>query len=532
MVLAVMLIMALLVRLHVASRAQNIARDGTVYLHMARQLTEDPGSVIRNQDYHPAYPAMVAAVARLTDADWPGGWITSGRAVSIAMSLIALAGVYFISVALFNRTVATIAILLYGLSDGFTRISCDVVSDPTAVAFAVVAIGMGIWAGRKIKTGNWSAVAVAAGAGLAAGLGYLTRPEELLAAGIALILLIRRKLDKRARTVQAVSAIALIAATLICVLPYMSAIGGLTNKKSLEDFVLLGGQGQMLAAVSWPSEIHQTLSATWKMIDCTNTALGHVVTFFTMAALVTWFGMYVLRMRLPREVAIRINSDGVIAMFSVAAVILPLLVALVCQKGVGYLSTRHAMMPAIMLIPAAGVGFLICVAWTLKLFDVLRWKRQTSLAVGGWLIAAVIVSAIRALPELHDSKGCYRQAGITLNEQFGSGNYVLTGDSWVKFFADAPPQQFVSPTKFPYTLHPEDLASPNCVIARASAASPRPELVAITAYMVADKNCPNKDIVRQLIADRRFEFIGEHVHNDKHRVWLFRIRDATPQPQE
>ncbi len=533
-VLAVLLAMALAVRLHVAIRAQNIARDGTIYLHMARQLTVDPESVIRNQDYHPAYPVAVAIVAELTGADWPDGWITSGRAVSIAMSLVALAGLYFISAALFNRTVAMVSILFYSLSNNFTRISCDVVSDPTAVAFAVVAVGLGIWAGRKIKSGSWWAVALAAGAGLAAGLGYLTRPEELLAAVIAMVLMARRKLDSRARAIQVVSAIVLVVATLVCVLPYAATIGGLTNKKSLEDFVLLGGSRNILAAACQPYEI---LIALAKTLDCGENAMGHVVGFFAVFAWATWLGMYVLRLKLPREIAIRLNSDAVIAMFGMTAVMLPLLTAMTCQKGADYLSMRHTMMPAIMLVPSAGVGFLICVEWTLRIFEVFGRKRRTWIAVGGWLALALVISAVRILPEfhaeLHESKDCYREAGLALNRQFGDGNYVLTSDSWVKFFAGAPRAQFVSPTKFPYMLGPEDLASPDSILARAKAASPRPELVAITAYMVNDEKCPNKDIVRQLTADKtRFGFLGEYSHNDKHRVWLFRILPAAFEPQQ
>ncbi len=532
-ILTVLLAMALLVRLHVASRAQNIARDGTIYLHMAKQLTIDSESVIRSQDYHPAYPAIVAIAARLTGADWPDGWIACGRVVSIVMSLVALAGIFFISAALFNRTVAMVAVLLYGLSDNFTRISCDVVSDPTAVAFAVVAVGLGIWAGRKIKSGNWWAAAITACAGLAAGLGYLTRPEEVLAAGIVILLLTKKKLDRRARTIQAVSMITLVAATLVCVLPYATAIGGLTNKKGLEDFVMFGGSRYILAAVSFPLEI---LFALRKTLDCGENAMGHVVGFFAVVAWATWLGMYLFRLRLPREVAVRISGEAVIAMFGMTVVMLPLVTAMACQKGDDYLSMRHTMMPAIMLVPATGVGFLICVAWTLKFFDVLRWKRRIWIAVAGWLTVAIAISVIRTLPEfheeLHESKDCYRQAGLALNRQFGDCNYVLTDDNWIKFFAGAPRAQFASPTKFPYMLGPENLASPDSIIARAAAASPRPELVAITAYMVNDKKCPNKNIVTQLKTDRRFEFLGEYAHSDKHRVWLFRILSSAPEPQQ
>ncbi|MCK4601067.1 MAG: glycosyltransferase family 39 protein [Phycisphaerae bacterium] len=516
------LLVALLVRLYVVNHAENIARDGTVYLHMARQLAkESPREVVQQFDYHPGFPAAVAAVAGLSKADWPDGWIRSARAVSLATSLLALACLYFIAAAVFDRTIAFITVLLFGVSRAFTEFSCDVVSEPIAVAFVMLAVALGLWAGRKLKRESFWAVALAASAGLAAGLGYLTRPEHLLAAVIAAALLLRRRLSRRGRAIQLASISALIAATLLCVLPYAIAIDGLTNKKHLGDFVLSGLGGWTLAAASWPIELLSALRVT---LDRGRVAMGNVVGVLAVVCWATWIGRYVFRLRLPSKVVIKPAGDGLVAMFSATAVMILVLTALEFNRGPGYLSSRHALMPVMLLSPAAGAGLVILARWTLILADRLKLKRLPRLAVGGWLVAILAIAMIRALPTLHETKACYRQAGQALREKFGGGNYVLSDNNWVKFFADAPAGQFTRGTKSAYILKPQDLATPETLLARADTVSrAKPQFIAITTDIIA--RCPNEQIISQLFTDERFESIGKaFVSSKKHKVWLFRTR--------
>ncbi len=58
----------------------------------------------------------------------------------------------------------------------------------------------------------------------------------------------------------------------------------------------------MLANIAWPTEV---LRAARKTLDCSESALGHIVTAAAVVAWATWIGMYVFRLRLPKEVTIR-----------------------------------------------------------------------------------------------------------------------------------------------------------------------------------------------------------------------------------
>jgi len=528
-VLALVVILALgfAVRVEVLRRAENIARDGTVYLTMARQLGRAPaGNVLRSYPYHPGYPAAVSFLAGAIDADWPFGWIAVGRGVSVAMGLVALLALYFIAKAAFNRTIALITVALFGVSEALVRVSCDVISDSMAVAMAMLAVALGLGAAAALRRERFRAIPLAAAAGLAGGIGYLTRPEELLAAIIAAaLLLVPLRMNRRARTIQLASLAALAAAVLICVVPYAMTIGCLTQKKTLSDFVLLGSQGPALATVSWS---RQAVGAVRRTLDRGQAAVGIPITVLAIVAWTTWGGRYIFRVPLPRPVLITPTRRGAFAMFAASVVMVPLLVGLELNRGPGYLSSRHALMPAMLLAPAAGAGVLILAQWSLLLAGRLKMRRLPNLAVGLWLLAAMTGSAVKATPTLHRDKGSYRRAGVELTRRFGRGNYVLSCDSRTAFFAGAPAEQFQNHAEMPYQLKAEDLASVDALLARARAGAPTKHyrLIALSNSSLLKVGRP--DLPAELTRDDSpLKFIAALPSSDahEHKVWLFAWRD-------
>ncbi|MFP4052620.1 MAG: hypothetical protein ACLFV7_02015, partial [Phycisphaerae bacterium] len=128
------------VRVVNALRADNIARDGCIYLRMAKDFGERPPiEVLRAYDYHPGYSAVVGWVARSLGATWPEGWITVGRGVSIFFSLAGLAGVFIMALRTYGRQVAWLTVLLMGLASAYVELSSDVLSDPQAAALGILA---------------------------------------------------------------------------------------------------------------------------------------------------------------------------------------------------------------------------------------------------------------------------------------------------------------------------------------------------------------------------------------------------------
>ncbi|MCH8176615.1 MAG: hypothetical protein IIC09_00120, partial [Proteobacteria bacterium] len=111
--------------------------------------------------------------------------------------------------------------LLVGLSGPYARISCDVLSDSTAAAMAVLSVALGLGAIKALRSGSGWTLLWAGGAGLAAGAGYLTRPEAILGGPVVVVLLLSaRGLGVRGRAIQIGALAVLVVAALACVVPY------------------------------------------------------------------------------------------------------------------------------------------------------------------------------------------------------------------------------------------------------------------------------------------------------------------------
>ena len=517
------MLLALMVRVLTVQRAENICRDGSVHLTMARELANSPaGQVARNYQHHPGYAAVVGAVAGLFGAPWPDGWILVGRCVSIIMSIAALAALYSIAAAVFDSRIALITVLLVGIGRTFTEISSDVISDTQAFALAAWAIAFGLHGRKLLRLGSGWVIALAAAAGLAAGGAYLTRPEGLISGAVALALLaVVPKTPRRARGIQTLAVATLVIAILACVLPYALTIGSLTMKKSIGDFVF-AGTSLPLAAAGWHGQV---LHAMRKTLDRGRSAISTGVFVLVAVCWATWVGRYVLRLSLPKAVVIRPSRVGVFVMFAPAVVFVIMLTAMEFHLGPKYISSRHALLGAMMMTPTAGAGLITLVEWTMLAVRKLRIKPMPSVALACWLLGVMAFMMIRALPVLHEGKACYRAAGLAVRNKYGEGKFILAYDGRVLFFAGAPAEQFHFNSKMPYHLKPADTASADALFARAVGDGERRyDFVAVGKRLAVRFGQPN--VLDRLRADPRFQTVGGFLSGDEHNeeVWVFRIR--------
>ncbi len=522
------LIIALGVRIYTIQHTDNIARDGTVYLHMARQLAHQPlVKVLRSYHYHPGYPGVVAGVATILKASWPDGWVAVGQWVSLISGMVALTCLYLISRAAMGHRCALITILLFALGGSFVRISSDVISDTQAVAFALLAVTAGLGARKLLSAESAWAIPAAGAAGLCAALGYLTRPEHLLGAAIAAALLMRvGALTRRGRIIQLSAAGALAVWALAIVLPYAIAIGDLTQKKSLSDFVTAGGGSWFLATLCGPVGLAEAIR---RVLDRTREAMGTVVFVMGAVCWITWLGKYVLRLRLPPAIIIKPTRGGAVAMFAATVVMFPLLVALEFNRGDDasrYISTRHALMHAMLLVPAAGAGVMILAEWTVIIGRRLKLKARPQLSLAVWVLIAA--GAVRGMSRcvLHKGKEPYRQAGKELRERFGPGHYILGPDIRFAFFAGAPEEQFASAVVMPPSLRAQDTASAENLLSKAFTEidGRRYSFLGVTSRP-PDQGA-NVELIGQLLANKRLEEIGQYPIGRAKKLWVFRIIPA------
>lgn len=185
-------IMALSSALHAAgmARTELPAQDGLKFLRIARQFQAQPWiDVIRGSDQHPLYPAAVAAVEPLVAAaigPGPVAWRLAAQGVSAIASVLLLAPLFGLARGLFDERTARVACLLYAVLPLPGEVGHDTLSDPLAWLLFATALHLGLRAWNEARP--WLGL----GAGVAAGLGYWTRPEVAVVAGVVLGLLAAR----------------------------------------------------------------------------------------------------------------------------------------------------------------------------------------------------------------------------------------------------------------------------------------------------------------------------------------------------
>lgn len=456
--LGAVLLVALAARLGVAARAEAIAQDGVTYLQMARRLAAGrTQGIVEKFAYPPGYPAAVSLVGRATGAESPEAWIRAGMGVSIAMSLVALAAMYWIARATFGHGAAIATVLILGLSGGYTQISCDVLSDSTAAAMVLVSVALGAGALGALRRRSPRALLWAVGAGLAAGAGYLTRPEAMLGAIVAgVLMLLPRKLGARGRALQGAALAALVVGVLAAALPYAITIGGFTQKKTLSDFVFSAGGPSMLAVAPGPGAT-RLIEAVRRTLDRGRAAVGTTIAVLTLGVLMTWGGKGLFRIPLPKSVVIKPTVAGAIMIFLPASILMPVVTALEMAQGGRYISSRHMLLVGLFASPCAGAAVMILAAWSLEIARRLRVRQIPALAVGGWGAVVVIVQLFQALPVLHEKKGCYRQAGAAIRARIGPGRAILAADPRIAFHAGAPTDQFLAGAGLSWSLTEADL---------------------------------------------------------------------------
>ena len=434
--LAALLCICAALRVGLICKTDVIARDGTVYVSMSREWASDPLRVVREYDYHVGYVAVVSLVGRaLIAAGRPDNlatWELAGQMVSLAASVAALAAIWLFARVCFNERIAWITVLLFGVGRKWATLGADVLSDSLAVCLQMWAVALAMVTLNQIRRRSRWAIALGACVGLCAGLGYLVRPESLLAGGLAGILWLGYQLRHRKGwpvTLAAVGANAAVAAA--CVAPYALAIGGLTKKKTLSEFVYqpaAGATGRLQASIFSPELLEAAKQFSGKLSEAMHPAITILACIWILAVI----GKRVLRIKLLAPLTSPLAVAGAFMIFAAMAVMAPLLMGL--YMNVQYLSHRHVMFLAALLSPLAGAGAVVLAGVAGKIVR-LVWARMPDvdvlLLVGGLLIGL----SLHALRPLHADKGYFRQAGEFLAGHADAGAFVLTDSSWILHYS-------------------------------------------------------------------------------------------------
>ena len=426
------------VRVWLIAHTDVIAPDAVTYVRMAREWSASPGRVVQDYDYPVGYPVAVAAMHRavvgLGGPRGIDGWDLAGQLVSLAAAVGAMVAVWLFAVMAFDHRVAWVAASLFGIGRKWSVLGADALSDAMALCFQMWAVVLSLLVARQLRRGSGKAVVLAACVGACSGVSYLARPEGLLAValGVALWLgcLVVRRENWRLTLAAAAAAVVLAAA---CVLPYAAAIGALTKKKSIDDFVRSSRPAALaaVAASAAPAGPHNPPSQLVRQLfEAMHPALG-------FAACVWAGGFGITRLWRPRGARLAVpppRPAAAFMMLAALAVLVPLLMCL--YRGVHYLSHRHLMFLAALLCPLAGVGVLMLADLAGAVL-----RRVGAGRVGRSVVLAVVVGALAVPVALHTLRPLrrgrwhFRRAAEWLARRARPDDRIVTDSAWIVHYS-------------------------------------------------------------------------------------------------
>ena len=445
-------IVCLAATLHAVGIARSLlpAQDGLKFLRTARAFQTRPwGDVVRASDQHPLYTALVAmtepAVA-FVKGRGPGTWTLAAQLVAAVAAVSLLVPLHGLTTRLFDARVADLAALGFVLLPLPMAVGHDTLSDSLALCAFLITLRLGVSAleGRG--------VAFALGCGLAAGIGFLARPEVLvapLAVGVTGAL---GALGRKASTGRLARPrlAALGVAFLSVVGAYAIVKGEVSEKLAMRPFspktarvAVPKRQAQWLppglddprwnfAPKEEPAEVPRRglrvvtkdLASQWAE------GLGVVLAFFAVWGVVR-----------DRHIRAVLSDNGERADDANTGrhliIVYLLLFALVLvrhEMRMGYLSGRHVLTLVVASLPWAAAGVFICARGVAVRA---RWSPRVARGAGVALVFVALATsiAIQAKPA-HPSRWGHLAAGRWLIEHSRPDQSVLDTRGWAAFVSE------------------------------------------------------------------------------------------------
>jgi len=433
------------------SRSLLPAQDGLKFIRVARQFQEDSWpSVVRDTDQHPLYPALIAAfepAIGLLAGPGPDTWRIAAQVVAAVASLAMLVPLYGITRALFDDRIACIAVAIAALLPVPAEVGHDTLSDSLGLLLLLVSLRYGAVA---LQSGQWQPALLA---GLAGGVGYLARPEVVLAPLTLclawMIVQLRRGKPRLAVASPVVAAMSLSA--LLLVGSYALVKGHVSEKLALRHGTGITTRQTMLRAV--PQLLPRALDeARWDFSPKEETdhiPIQHPLKALKQIACQWWdelcwgfaimaiWGLvrhrFILSHCRDREPGDRGWAHRIVLGTFAGAFLIMLLRHV---AALGYLSSRHTLPLVMISVPWAAAGTFVCLR---GLAVTLPWNTRTAwitcVLSMGLVVTTLVVYQLRPG---HSSRSGHWAAGRWLAEHATAGDVVLDTRGWARFVSQTP----------------------------------------------------------------------------------------------
>ncbi len=435
------------------SRTLLPAQDGLKYIAVARDFHTRPWEdVVRGTDVHPLYPALVAVVEPAV-AWWAGegssAWRIAAQLVSVMAALALVVPMHGLTKLLFDRRIAVMAAALVLLYPRAAALGHETLADSVGLLGTLTALWLGLHALLR------SDPRLALLSGLAAGLGYLARPEVVLTpAALAAAWLTTPGLnDWRAGGRRALTLLVLLVGFTSVLGSYTMVKGELSEKLALRLGAALG-HSRMSAHPAhrvaprglddprWdfsPKEESERISISgWRQAASRITGLWWEESCWGFAIMAGWGFVRrgFIRGHCPEydPVAGR-AATGLLLAFSVIYAL-----ALVRHSALlGYLSGRHTMALLMATTPWSAAGVFVCARGI-----AVKSRMGPGLARGFGVAALLMVMGASAAAQTrpshmnHLSRLGHLEAGRWLARNATPDEMVLDTRGWARFVSGQP----------------------------------------------------------------------------------------------
>lgn len=433
------------------SRSVLPAQDGLKFIHVARQFQKDTWpDVIRGTDQHPLYPALIATVEPVIAA-WrgsgPDSWRIAAQTVAALASLALLFPLFGLARSLFDARIAVMAVAIYVLLPVPAEVGHDTLSDSLGLLAILISLRLGSIA---LRTERWQP---ALAAGLAGGIGYLARPEAILApAAVGLAWVIIQARAVRFRNLSWAPAPAVLGlSALVLVGGYALVKGQVSEKLALRHGAAIGPQQIMVRSVPQllPSGLHDKQLDFSAKEDSERTPVHSPLKALRWMAGEWWdqlcWGFAVMAVwGLVRQrfiLGLCRNRDledsgrcERLALGVFAAVYV--MVLLRHATALGYLSGRHMIPLVAVSVPWAAAGTFVCLR---GLGVKLPWSPRAAWAAA--LVGTAVVTMVLIVYQLrpsHPTRWGHWAAGQWLAQHAKPSEAVLDTRGWARFISQAP----------------------------------------------------------------------------------------------
>src|SRR5262245_11233952 len=231
-----LIVLGLALRVWVIARTEVAARDSIGFIRYALRLESEPFfEVIKTAEQPPGYPLTVLLVSWPVRA-WAGGvncdaMVLSAQLANALMAVLSIPFMFLLGRELCDKRIGWLAAGVFLVLPAWVKLTSDGLSEGSFLFW----LSLTVWLGaRALRTPTLIRFLLC---GIAAGCGYLTRPEGLeLAAAIGVILFARQLFPRWRQNWRrlAPQAAALACGVLVLLGPYVATIGRLSNKNTIK----------------------------------------------------------------------------------------------------------------------------------------------------------------------------------------------------------------------------------------------------------------------------------------------------------